>query len=50
MHLFILIEIEVSIPAEHSRQQRPNWSGICCKQRSEGIAGNLDIVLLIRIP
>ena len=50
MHLFILIEIEVSIPAEHSRQQRPNWSGIYCKQRSEGIAGNLDIVLLIRIP
>ena len=29
---------------------RPNWSGICCKQRPEGIVGNLDIVLLIRIP
>ena len=29
--------------AEHSRQQRPNWSGICCKQRPEGIVGNLDI-------
>ena len=29
---------------------RPNWSGICCKQHPEGIVGNLDIVLLIRIP
>ena len=29
---------------------RPNWSGICCKQRPEGIVGNLDSVLLIRIP